>query len=268
MRLISALKIAVLIILAGNTAALAPPAATSTSDLEDTDPSLQRLEVRQAASDFAEVFSGTLTITVAPDATCGFDSLGDPALVCEPDRSCTWERERHARVFCGWASFRSTCLDSSAYFDTKVCGTECRTNKLTHSCTSSKAPYCVRVRLGNGIIHYTCDSIATTRSTITSTRSLDKRKFSTVVLVDGTPVESPGPGPDPPVGAIVGGVVGGVAVIGLIVLGGFGLRILGRRRSGNQTTQSPALGTPVQEQTHMPNTKAASASSKPPELYG
>ncbi|KAL2686793.1 hypothetical protein Neosp_004335 [[Neocosmospora] mangrovei] len=76
MSLIAALKRVVLIILVGNTAALAPPAATSTGDSG----SLQRLEVRQAASDFAQVFSGTLTITVAPDATCGFDSLGDPAL--------------------------------------------------------------------------------------------------------------------------------------------------------------------------------------------
>ncbi|WAO90065.1 Hypothetical protein NCS54_00747300 [Fusarium falciforme] len=274
MPLIAALTRVVFIILVGNTAALAPPAATSTSGPRDTNPSLQRLEVRQAASDFAEVRSGTLTITVAPDATCGYDDLDDPALVCEGGRRCTWELAQHARVFCGWTSLRKTCLDSSAYFNTKLCDSKCRTNKLTYSCTSSAAPYCLRLRFGSGIIAYTCDStIVSSDVEFRTTQSFEEREFSTVVLVDGKPVETisgPTDGPDsnPPIGAIVGGVVGGVGVIGLIVLGVFGLRVLGRRRSGNQTPPSPTSRTPVQEQTHLPNTKAASASSNHPELYG
>ncbi|RSL68682.1 hypothetical protein CEP54_002676 [Fusarium duplospermum] len=280
MRLMNSWR-AVLIILVGNTAVLASPAATSTSGLQDTNPSLQRLEVRQAASDLAKEISGTLTITVAPDATCGYDSTDDPALVCE-GRPCTWELAEHARVFCGWTSLRKTCLDSSAYFNTELCDSKCRTNKITYSCTSSDAPYCLRVRLGSGIIHYTCHStIASSDITIKTTKSFEEREFSTFVLVDGKTVETisgptaeptseptDGPKSDTPVGAIVGGVVGGVAVIGLIVLGVFGLRILGRRRSGNQATPSPTPGSPVQEETHMPNTKVVSASSKPPELYG
>ena len=133
MPLIAALTRAVLIILVGKTAALAPPVATSTSGPRDTNPSLQRLEVRQAASDFSELRSGTLTITVAPDATCGYDDLDDPALVCEGGRRCTWELAQHARVFCGWTSLRKTCLDSSAYFNTKLCDSKCRTNELTYS---------------------------------------------------------------------------------------------------------------------------------------
>ncbi|RTE81981.1 hypothetical protein BHE90_003555 [Fusarium euwallaceae] len=229
MRLLNSLRTAVFLILVGNTAVIASPAATATSG--------PQVEIWQAASDFAELRSGTLTITVAPDATCGYDSLDDPAL--------------------------------------------CRANKITYACTSSDAPYCLRVRLGSGIIHYTCHStIASSDITIATTRNFEEREFSTFVLVDGNPVSTisgptngptngtTGGGSGPPVGAIVGGVVGGVAVIGLVVLGVFGLRILGRRRSGNQATPSPTPESPVQEETHMPNTKAVSASSKPPELYG
>ena len=140
--------------------------------------------------------------------------------------------------------------------------------------TSSVAPYCLRLRFGSGIIAYTCHStIVSSDVEFKTTQSFEEREFSTVVLVDGKPVETisgptDGPDPGPPVGAIVGGVVGGVGAIGLIVLGVFGLRILGRRRSGNQATPSLTPRSPVQEQTHMPNTKAASASSNPPELYG
>ncbi|RSL48902.1 hypothetical protein CEP53_009359 [Fusarium sp. AF-6] len=269
MRLLNSLRTAVFLILVGNTAVIASPAATATSG--------PQVEIWQAASDFATLRSGTLTITVAPDATCGYDSLDDPALVCETWRRCTWELAAHARVFCGWSNLRKTCLDSSAYFNTELCDSKCRANKVTYACTSSDAPYCLRVRIGSGIIYYTCHStIASSDITITTTRGFEERDFSTFVLVDGKTVsaisgptnESTDEDSDLPVGAIVGGVVGGVAVIGLIVLGIFGLRILGRRRSGNQATPSPTPGSPVQEETHMPNTKAVSASSKPPELYG
>ncbi|RSM13595.1 hypothetical protein CDV31_005765 [Fusarium ambrosium] len=272
MRLMHSLTRAVFIILVGNTPVLASPTATSTSGPQDTNTSLQRLE---AASDLAKELSGTLTITVAPDATCGYDSIDDPALVCE-GRPCSWELSRHARIFCGFTSLRKTCLDSWAYHNTKLCDSKCRTNTLTYSCPSSDAPYCLRVRLGSGIIHYTCHSaIASSDITIQTTKRFEEREFSTFLVVDGRrvsaisePTAKPTGGSDPPVGAIVGGVVGGVAVIGLIILGVFGLRMLGRRRSVNQATRSPTPGSPVQEETHMPNTKAVSASSKPPELYG
>lgn len=114
------------IALVGNAAALAPPTATSTGN------ALQRLEVRRSASGLVDVRSGTLTVTVAPDATCAYDDLDDPVLVCDGGRPCTWEQSIHARVFCGWANLRTSCLDSVEYFDTKYCDDECRSDTLNH----------------------------------------------------------------------------------------------------------------------------------------
>ncbi|KAH7157771.1 hypothetical protein B0J13DRAFT_520492 [Dactylonectria estremocensis] len=127
----------------------------------------------------------------------------------------------------------------------------------------------------------TCDSVSTwgcnnesSTYTIATTQSLQGRQFSTLILVDGTPIstfisssatdvtdtittttEPPDttshsstttisststsqtdvPNDGPNVGAIVGGVVGGLAVVGLTVLGVL-LIIHLRRRNRNQTT--------------------------------
>lgn len=83
---------------------------------------------RDAAADAAAVTSGTLTVTVAPDATCGFNGDGDPVWVCPQGRPCTWESGEINRFWCGWSRLITTCYDSTAYYDSAICNSDCRAN--------------------------------------------------------------------------------------------------------------------------------------------
>ncbi|KAM5526577.1 hypothetical protein FOXYSP1_21019 [Fusarium oxysporum f. sp. phaseoli] len=230
-----------------------------------------RLARRRGAD---EVTSGTLTVTVAPDATCGFNGDGDPVWVCSGGRPCTWEAGEINRFWCGWARLITTCYDSTAYLDPAICNSECRANTRNAGCYVASQPICVELRLGDGILSYGCNTAAIDEN-FDSTPYMKPRNFNTVVFVDGFsetqwasdleitttgattksvltittlsateessyPTEtstfatsSPGRGPN--VGPIVGGVVGGLAVIGLLVMGIFGLMLLRRRRDSAAT---------------------------------
>ncbi|KAM6516455.1 hypothetical protein FALCPG4_014638 [Fusarium falciforme] len=206
----------------------------------------------------SELLSGTVTITVAPDPTCGFDENGYD-MTCPPSTRCSWQAGKINAVFCGLEDITTTCLDRSKATDTDICDSDCTSNTIYNKfCTYSDEPYCQPMQLGVGMTTWECGSSLLKRY-YSSSRSKVTRYFSTVVLVDGSPTETwinifyvPSSGtlpdiaptipslvttqlsdnPPPPkanVGAIVGGVVGGVAVICLTILGA--LMIVRRNRS-------------------------------------
>ncbi|KAH7019567.1 hypothetical protein EDB80DRAFT_870203 [Ilyonectria destructans] len=250
-------------------------------EFHHTQPAPADLELRrrQLGSD---ITSGTISITIAPDETCGFDQFGDTdsAWICQSSRHCSWESGRLNLVFCGLQNLITTCQDSTFAVDTDLCDSACQSNTLIGACTTSAYPSCVEVGLGDGVSTWMCMNKSTT-SSISTTRRLEDREFTTLILVDGTPISTfissstttsstttsststlpthiPNGGPN--VGAIVGGVVGGLAVIGLTVLA---ILLILRRQKRNQTTPpkpSPGLAPQAQPESSIQDTHDVMAS--------
>ncbi|KAK7598386.1 hypothetical protein V3481_000018 [Fusarium oxysporum f. sp. vasinfectum] len=205
----------------------------------DTSESLSDLTL-PTGSDLTSVFednltTGTLTITVAPDATCGFDGRGSPGWICPSSRRCSWESSDLGLAFCGFAYLATTCIDRTAYTDTDLCDSACLSNTLNGFCTESGRPSCMEIGFGDVFSTWVCGKESTSYS-FDTTQDLGKRDFRTLVVFDGTVVGTsssvttthnpPNPStpirptpPGPNVGAIVGGVIGGLAFIGLAALG-------------------------------------------------
>ncbi|KAH6965052.1 hypothetical protein EDB82DRAFT_467041 [Fusarium venenatum] len=133
---------------------------------------------------------GTLTITTAPDATCAFNNRGDPAMVCPYGRRCSWESGELNVAFCGAQSLHTTCYDYTALNDLGECDRECLSNRYNGGCTLSFAPSCVLYHLGNSISIWGCMSLSTSYRVYTI-RDVEERDFSTITVVDGTPLRSP-----------------------------------------------------------------------------
>ncbi|RMJ18065.1 hypothetical protein CDV36_002265 [Fusarium kuroshium] len=227
-----------------------------------------------------ELLSDTVTITVAPDPTCGFDENGYD-LTCYGSTRCSWEADTISAIFCGLEDITTACFDRSEARDTDICDSDCASNTIYNKfCTYSDEPYCQPMQLGVGMTTWECGSSSLKRY-YTSRRPKVTRYFSTIVLVDRVPittwvnifiappddfisipptipplggVATAQPTDDPPgpggvnIGAIVGGVVGGVAVICLTILGA--LMIV--RRNRNQAAPQESL-------------PASTAQSKPPD---
>ncbi|KAF4955695.1 hypothetical protein FGADI_4388 [Fusarium gaditjirri] len=242
-------------------------------------PRPRRVARKRDVDELSQLTAGTLTVTVAPDPTCGFTSDDEAIYVCAGGRPCTWEKGQINRFWCAWERLYTTCLDSTAFYDNAICNSECRSNtRNAIGACMSELPLCATLELGNGIFSYACGSRSGDES-FDSTRFRQPRNFSTVVFIDGVSdtqwiTNEPGPsetgttpaqrassvtasvtteasssstqiststtstpGNSPNVVTIVGGVVGGLLIIGLVVLGVFGLIIL-RRRRGNVTAPS------------------------------
>ncbi|EMT64371.1 hypothetical protein FOC4_g10010869 [Fusarium odoratissimum] len=211
------------------------------TDLHKPDPvpRPRRLARKRDVDELSQLTSGTLTVTVAPDPTCGFTNNDEAVWVCPGGRPCTWEKGQINRFWCAWQQIYTTCLDSTAIFDPAICNSECRTNtrNAIAGCPSSEKPFCVTLELGNGIFSYGMTASATVEASSSSTQ----------ISTSATSI----PGDSPNVGVIVGGVVGGLGVIGLVALGLFGLILL-RRRRGNMA--APSEYTPgLAQQPHSPS---------------
>ncbi|KAI8713900.1 hypothetical protein NCS52_01235900 [Fusarium sp. LHS14.1] len=191
--------------------------------------------------------SGTITITVAPDPTCGFDARHD-SVTCPISKRCSWESGQINNVFCDLRYIKTTCLDSTDALDPDKCDLDCVEDINTLRCVESSLPYCLPVEFSGSISDWLCHSTPS-YLIIFSTQDMKPRDFTTVVLVDGSPITSwtnaatvgtsatstigtititkaaseTAP-PEPPrsgvnVGAIIGGVIGGVAFVSLVVIG-------------------------------------------------
>ncbi|RSL46868.1 hypothetical protein CEP54_013647 [Fusarium duplospermum] len=126
---------------------------TSVNILHDTEPEVRELghQQRLQREDLDDLISGTLTITIAPDATCGAFDGGRSVYTCG-NRPCTWESGVINRVFCHWEHIPTTCLDR-----TEICDKECSSSsKYYGHCKESLSPSCGLHSLGNGIYGHYC----------------------------------------------------------------------------------------------------------------
>ncbi|CAG7563200.1 unnamed protein product [Fusarium equiseti] len=209
----------------------------------------------------------TLTVTIAPDETCGYlsGSVGVP-ITCENSGVCMWEEDRLGVIGCS-TEIRTGCVESKTAVDPNLCDDTCQSNIYSLLCTDSDAPYCRTYLFPNGVVDYRCastpvlsvqrvqhtfegedspDFVTTTISDVASSMSIPS-SVSRTLIYDGSKTTSDYSGPTSssevtdsppkpvPVGAIVGGVVGGVAVLGLIAIGTI---IALRRRKAKPTVDT------------------------------
>ncbi|KAH7193884.1 uncharacterized protein B0J16DRAFT_412445 [Fusarium flagelliforme] len=208
----------------------------------------------------------TLTLTIAPDETCGYlsGSVGVP-ITCENKALCTWEQDSLNVIACSTDHYLQ-CIESKTAVDPNLCNDVCQSDTWNLRCTDSDAPYCRTYLYPNGVVDYRCastsvsafqrvehtfkgdDSPGFTTTTISDVPTMTVPSAVTRSSFNNDPTtttdypdttsstEVPDSPPKPvPVGAIVGGVVGGVAVLGLIAIGTI---IALRRRKAKPTVDA------------------------------
>ncbi|EKJ70492.1 hypothetical protein FPSE_09353 [Fusarium pseudograminearum CS3096] len=231
---------------------------------------LQRRELQQrqeASSPF------DVTVTSAPDATCGYLSaeVGVP-ITCTNKEICAWAlvQEDSGVIKCG-TEIKVNCYESSKAVDPSLCNDVCQSDTMNLLCTDSDTPYCRTYAFPNGIRDFRCasSSLTTEQSAEHTFYGQKNPNFKTRVAngaaatteleeaLGKTATESDEPttitkvapstksastdgnskSSPAPIGAIVGGVVGGVALIGLAMLGVFFM--LRRKRNKTVATQGP-----------------------------
>ncbi|KAH7486268.1 hypothetical protein HZ326_9609 [Fusarium oxysporum f. sp. albedinis] len=238
-----------------------------TTDLHKPDPVPQPPAQKLARRDDIEkLISGTLTLTVAPDPTCGYGAFGQDWL-CPLGGRCVWESGEINRAWCeSGRPPATTCFDSTDYYDPAKCNIGCQNNVYNVYCGSAAAPLCGTFAFSDGVLAYGC-SISAFTILYDSITSLYPRELDTVVVVDGhqvtggsmnsnlaititklvsatktsLPIATSVPESTSSshrsgtnVGAIVGGIVGGLAVIVIAIIGFMFLRRRrGRRENGS-----------------------------------
>ncbi|CEI70865.1 hypothetical protein FVEN_g9753 [Fusarium venenatum] len=231
---------------------------------------LQRRELQQR-QEVSSPFD--LTVTNAPDATCGYLSaeIGVP-ITCTNKEVCAWAlvQEDAGVIRCG-TEIKVNCYESFKAVDPTLCNDVCQSDTMNLLCTDSDMPYCRTYAFPNGIRDYRCAS-----SSLTAEQSAEHTfygqknpKFTTRVAngagatteleeaadkaatktdepttitkvaesTKSTSNDGSNKSSSAPIGAIVGGAVGGVALIGLVMLGIF--FVLRRKRNKTVTTQGP-----------------------------
>ncbi|RGP77714.1 hypothetical protein FLONG3_4173 [Fusarium longipes] len=214
-----------------------------------------------------------LTVTNAPDATCGYLSaeIGVP-ITCTNKEICAWAQviENSGVVRCG-TEVKVKCYESSKAVDPALCNDVCQSDTMNLLCTDADTPYCRTYAFPNGISDFRCASssltavqsaehtfygqknpkftirVANAAATATESEGAESETAtesdvpSTITRVAASTNTASGDGEKKrnsvPIGAIVGGAVGGVALIGFIMLGIF--FILRRKRNKTTTTQGP-----------------------------
>ncbi|RSM14169.1 hypothetical protein CDV31_005505 [Fusarium ambrosium] len=256
-------KVIAVLGLIGKAISLAPRTLAPPESLGDLDSGHLGLDHGLHKRENSRLTSGTLTITVAPDPTCGFDTNQD-VVTCPSSKRCSWESGRLDNVFCDLRYIRTACLDRTDALDEEICDLDCLDDVNTLRCVESSFPYCLPVEFSGSISQWICHSISSF-VVLFSTRDMEPRDFTTIVLVDGNPItswtnaipsaptstrrtitvtrevsETAKPKPKPPgvnVGAVVGGVIGGIAFVSLVVIGI--LLILQRKREKAESNESP-----------------------------
>ncbi|KAI7765614.1 hypothetical protein LZL87_014001 [Fusarium oxysporum] len=196
---------------------------------------------------------GVLTVTIAPDETCGWLS-GRPGvpITCENRQPCMWMKS--IALICGplndynkW-EYHLMCYEREEALNTDICNDLCVSGH-TLRCTEESAAYCRTYDYPDGVQDYRCVSTPETRASsvfftyknqknaglVTATyNNADSQAVSTEFVSSTTSASSsnaapssssPGPpSPSPPsssrnnIGAIIGAAIGGFVALSLVSL--------------------------------------------------
>ncbi|KAK2666376.1 hypothetical protein RAB80_018033 [Fusarium oxysporum f. sp. vasinfectum] len=243
-----------------------PPAQTKMMEI----PKSRLLAKRQTTSSPNDV----LTVTIAPDETCGWLS-GRPGIpiTCENHQPCMWMSS--IALICGglkefdkW-EYHLKCYEREATLNTDICNDICVSGH-TLRCTEDSAAYCRTYAYPDGIHDYRCVPTPETRVSsvsftygaqknaglVTATYSNSDPRIVSTELVDSATLPSSSFAPQPSsqspsapplsnhnIGAIIGGAIGGFVALSLVALAIFWFV---RRSKKDDTSPIPRLRLPTQ----------------------
>ncbi|KAK7427051.1 hypothetical protein QQZ08_006478 [Neonectria magnoliae] len=222
----------------------------------------------------------TITVTMAPDETCGYLSgEAGAAITCENNELCSWEVKMLDAVGCG-GILHTSCVPLTVFADVSSCNDVCQSNTWNLLCTETNKPFCRTYDFPNGVRDYRCasTSVEDVQSVDFTYLGQEDAGFSTTVISNGpqtteeeetgsstrptvtvtyddtsgetstAPPDPPKPHKDSHIGPIVGGAVGGIFVIALVIFGiFFFLRRSRKRKEAAAVTPAPDYGPPAQQ---------------------
>ncbi|KAF5547277.1 hypothetical protein FPHYL_10281 [Fusarium phyllophilum] len=236
----------------------------------------------------ADATTETLSITVAPDNTCGFYTPNTSFFfTCTGGVRCMYENDKYNVAFCGERDFKTACMNSADALNPDKCDVDCRRNTNIQKCTADTKTECYTIYFPNNIEKYPCHTqsgfssmnfpdgvsdfeqstlgvdvfpaLATTEASSTEESTTEASSKSTTAAstttVTGAPQNDDGDenkddsGSSTPVGAIAGGVVGGVAVLVAVGLIIFFIR---RRDNKKKAAAQPLMSDQAHTQPQMP----------------
>ncbi|WZH43242.1 uncharacterized protein QYS62_004244 [Fusarium acuminatum] len=99
----------------------------------------------------------TLSITVAPDNTCGFYTPSTAiSFTCASGMKCMWENDKYNIAFCGERDFQTACMNSVDALNTDKCDEDCRRNTNIRKCTANTMTECFTVYFPYKIQKFPC----------------------------------------------------------------------------------------------------------------
>ncbi|KAF4962646.1 hypothetical protein FSARC_9316 [Fusarium sarcochroum] len=102
-----------------------------------------------------------LSITVAPDATCGFYTPNTEFhFTCSLGTRCMWENDKYNLVFCGEKDFKTACMNKNDATDPEKCDEDCRRNSNIQFCTADTRTECFTMHFPKNIKKYPCHTVS------------------------------------------------------------------------------------------------------------
>ncbi|KAF5245997.1 hypothetical protein FANTH_7087 [Fusarium anthophilum] len=107
----------------------------------------------------AESEDTAITVTIAPDETCGYVGGNEDAPVtCPSSRLCSWAVTGGLGLLACESQIYITCLESSRAVNSTRCNDVCQSNTFNLLCTNSNRPFCRTYVYPSGIFDYGCAS--------------------------------------------------------------------------------------------------------------
>ncbi|KAH7489282.1 hypothetical protein HZ326_22996 [Fusarium oxysporum f. sp. albedinis] len=240
-----------------------------------------------------------LTVTIAPDETCGWLSgrAGVP-ITCENRQPCMWMKS--IALICGplndyrkW-EYHLMCYERAEALNTDICNDLCVSGH-TLRCTEESAAYCRTYAYPDGVQDYRCVSTPETRASsvfftykdqkdaglVTATyNNADSQVVSTEFVSSTTSASSSNaapssssttpPSPSPPpssrnnIGAIIGAAIGGFVALSVVSLAIFWFVRRSKQDGAQQVTpmeQTQLNGTPLYMNARKPDSGPGPGSS-------
>ncbi|KAF5540533.1 hypothetical protein FNAPI_10502 [Fusarium napiforme] len=105
----------------------------------------------------ADATTETLSITVAPDNTCGFYTPNTSFFfTCTGGVKCMYENDKYNVAFCGERDFKTACMNSADALNPDKCDVDCRRNTNIQKCTADTKTECYTIYFPNNIEKYPC----------------------------------------------------------------------------------------------------------------